>query len=138
MPGHELGEGAEGLPPRRLRECFPVATQKDPRVLQRGGVGPLSVDMVELLEWPPGLAEANRRVSEGRSVRLPGSRAKVDSWGDGGYCDWFFFKGLHTVTGPRRISRFIESLVRPHVIAEDLEAGDCQMAQDVSLRSLRR
>jgi hypothetical protein len=40
------------------------------------------------------------------------------------------YEGLHTVIGRRRISRFIESLVRPHVIAKDLEAAYAQMAQD--------
>jgi hypothetical protein len=40
------------------------------------------------------------------------------------------YHGLHTVIGRRKISRFIESLVRPHVIGEDLEAGYRQMAQD--------
>jgi hypothetical protein len=40
------------------------------------------------------------------------------------------YEGLHHVIGRRRISRFIESLVRPHVIPEDLEAAYKQMAQD--------
>ena len=38
--------------------------------------------------------------------------------------------GLRTVVGPRRISRFIESLVRPYVLEGDLEAGYKQMAKD--------
>lgn len=38
--------------------------------------------------------------------------------------------GLRTVIGPRRISRFIESLVRPHVIGKDLESAYKQMAKD--------
>ena len=37
---------------------------------------------------------------------------------------------LHKVVGRRRISRFVESLVRPHVIGKDLEAAYRQMAQD--------
>src|SRR5690242_3662889 len=40
------------------------------------------------------------------------------------------YRGLHDVIGRRRISRFIESLVRPHVVGEDLEAGYRQMARD--------
>ena len=40
------------------------------------------------------------------------------------------YKGLHTVIGRRRISRFIEDLVRPHVINQELEAAYQQMAQD--------
>jgi hypothetical protein len=39
---------------------------------------------------------------------------------------------LHRVVGGRRIGRFIESLVRPHVIREDLDAAYRQMAQDES------
>ena len=40
------------------------------------------------------------------------------------------YKGLHAVIGRRRISRFIEDLVRPHVINRELEAAYQQMAQD--------
>lgn len=40
------------------------------------------------------------------------------------------YAGLHAVVGRRRISRFIEDLVRPHVVAQDLEAAYQQMAQD--------
>ncbi|HEX5138774.1 MAG TPA: addiction module antitoxin [Planctomycetota bacterium] len=40
------------------------------------------------------------------------------------------YEGLHTVIGRRRISRFIEVLVRPHVIGKDLEIGYRQMAED--------
>jgi hypothetical protein len=40
------------------------------------------------------------------------------------------YDGLHRVIGRRRISRFVESLVRPHVIGKDLEAAYRQMAQD--------
>ena len=40
------------------------------------------------------------------------------------------YEGLYRVVGPRRISRFIEQLVRPHVIDEDLEAAYAEMAQD--------
>lgn len=40
------------------------------------------------------------------------------------------YAGLHTVVGRRRISQFIESLVRPHVVGKDLEVAYQQMAQD--------
>ena len=40
------------------------------------------------------------------------------------------YKGLRTVVGRRRISRFIESLVRPHVIGKDLETAYRRMAQE--------
>ena len=39
-------------------------------------------------------------------------------------------EGLHAVAGRRRISRFIENLVRPHVLFPDLEAAYREMAQD--------
>lgn len=38
------------------------------------------------------------------------------------------FEGLHTVIGPRRISRFIEDLVQPYVLAPDLDAAYRDMA----------
>lgn len=40
------------------------------------------------------------------------------------------YDGLHRVVGRRRISRFLESLARPHVIGQDLEAGYRQMAKE--------
>ncbi len=40
------------------------------------------------------------------------------------------YDGLRKVIGPRRISRFIEKLVRPHVLDNNLEEGYQQMAQD--------
>lgn len=40
------------------------------------------------------------------------------------------YEGLHQVIGPRRISRFIEDLVRPYVLHPDLEAGYQAMAED--------
>ncbi len=40
------------------------------------------------------------------------------------------YAGLHTVVGRRRISKFIESLVRPHVLRDDLDAAYKAMAQD--------
>ncbi len=44
--------------------------------------------------------------------------------------DEHVYHGLHRVVGRRRISRFIESLVRPHVIDEALSAAYRDMAQD--------
>ena len=40
------------------------------------------------------------------------------------------YEGLHAVIGRRRISRFIEGLVRPYVIHQGLETAYEQMAQD--------
>ena len=40
------------------------------------------------------------------------------------------YEGLYAVIGRRRISQFIETLVRPHVTNQELDAAYCQMAQD--------
>jgi predicted CopG family antitoxin len=40
------------------------------------------------------------------------------------------YEGLHKVVGRRRISRFIEDLVRPYVLSRDLEAAYQRMGQD--------
>jgi hypothetical protein len=40
------------------------------------------------------------------------------------------YRGLHRVVGRRRISKFIEKLVGPHVLKKDLEAGYRAMAAD--------
>ena len=40
------------------------------------------------------------------------------------------YAGLHQVVGRRKISRFIESLVRPYVIYGDIQEGYRQMAAD--------
>ena len=40
------------------------------------------------------------------------------------------YEGLKEVIGPRKISRFIESLVRPYVIYGDIQEGYRQMAAD--------
>jgi hypothetical protein len=42
------------------------------------------------------------------------------------------YEGLRTVVGPRRISQFIESLVRPHVIGKDLDIAYREMAREES------
>lgn len=44
--------------------------------------------------------------------------------------DQEIYEGLHTVIGPRRISRFIQDLVRPHVVCPDMEAAYAEMAKD--------
>jgi len=40
------------------------------------------------------------------------------------------YEGLHKTLGPRKISKFIEELVRPHVIHPDLESAYAEMAKD--------
>ncbi len=40
------------------------------------------------------------------------------------------YEGLYAVIGRRRISRFIEDLVRPYVLHQELETAYKQMAQD--------
>jgi predicted CopG family antitoxin len=40
------------------------------------------------------------------------------------------YEGLYRVVGPRRISQFIEDLVRPHVTGGALSSAYAQMAAD--------
>ena len=40
------------------------------------------------------------------------------------------YKGLRAVIGPRKISRFIEELVRPHVVKKNMYAAYKEMAAD--------
>jgi predicted CopG family antitoxin len=40
------------------------------------------------------------------------------------------YSGLHRRIGPRRISKFLNDLARPHVIEEELEAAYREMAAD--------
>ena len=40
------------------------------------------------------------------------------------------YEGLREVVGPRKISRFIEDLVRPHVVRRELYAAYEKMAAD--------
>jgi len=40
------------------------------------------------------------------------------------------YLGLHKVIGPRKISRFVEDLVRPHVVKRELESAYAEMAKD--------
>ena len=40
------------------------------------------------------------------------------------------YAGLYRVVGPRRISQFIEDLLRPYVVEPDLSAAYAQMGDD--------
>ncbi|NQU62965.1 MAG: addiction module antitoxin [SAR324 cluster bacterium] len=40
------------------------------------------------------------------------------------------YHGLHQVIGPGKISKFIEKLVKPHVLVQDLEAAYKEMSED--------
>jgi hypothetical protein len=40
------------------------------------------------------------------------------------------YDGLYNTIGPKRISQFIESLLRPHVIAKELDVEYQAMAQE--------
>ena len=40
------------------------------------------------------------------------------------------YNGLRKTIGPRKISKFIEELVRPHVIRPNLELAYAEMAKD--------
>jgi predicted CopG family antitoxin len=40
------------------------------------------------------------------------------------------YEGLHSTIGPRKISRFIQELVRPHVLRPNIEEAYAEMAND--------
>jgi predicted CopG family antitoxin len=40
------------------------------------------------------------------------------------------YRGLHKTIGPRKISKFVEELVRPHVVRPNLELAYSQMSKD--------
>jgi predicted CopG family antitoxin len=40
------------------------------------------------------------------------------------------YEGLHKTIGPRKISKFVEELVRPHVVRPNLESAYAQMAKE--------
>ncbi len=40
------------------------------------------------------------------------------------------YEGLHKTIGPRKISRFVQELVRPHVVKPDLDSAYDEMAKD--------
>ena len=42
------------------------------------------------------------------------------------------YKGLHKNIGARKISKFIEELVRPHVLRPNLESAYAEMSRDKS------
>jgi predicted CopG family antitoxin len=44
--------------------------------------------------------------------------------------DEVVYYGLRKTIGPRKISKFIEEIVRPHVIRPDLESAYAEMAKD--------
>jgi hypothetical protein len=46
--------------------------------------------------------------------------------------DEVVYEGLIRVVGRRKISAFLESLVRPHVVGDDLAAGYLAMGQDAA------
>ena len=45
------------------------------------------------------------------------------------------YDGLYSVVGRRKISQFIESLVRPHVVKHSLESAYSEMALDEARES---
>lgn len=40
------------------------------------------------------------------------------------------YEGLYKVIGPRKISRFVQEIVRPYVVRPDLEKEYAEMARD--------
>jgi hypothetical protein len=61
----------------------------------------------------------------------------LDAWREGAMqkkltitIDERVYRGLHRVVGRGKISRFIENLVRPYVVEQDLDAAYREMAQD--------
>jgi predicted CopG family antitoxin len=44
--------------------------------------------------------------------------------------DEHVYEGLHNIVGRGRISHFIESLVRPHIVKESLDAAYREMSLD--------
>lgn len=44
--------------------------------------------------------------------------------------DEVVYRGLHKEIGPRKISQFIEDIVRPHVVKKDIIAAYTEMAKD--------
>ena len=48
------------------------------------------------------------------------------------------YEGLRKVIGPRKISRFIEDLVRPHVVKKDMYAAYKEMADQFTTVSKKR
>jgi hypothetical protein len=40
------------------------------------------------------------------------------------------YEGLHKTIGPHKISKFVEGLIRPHVVRPNLELAYSQMSKD--------
>ncbi|MFA4904856.1 MAG: hypothetical protein WC840_05580 [Candidatus Peribacteraceae bacterium] len=40
------------------------------------------------------------------------------------------YEGLHKTIGPRKISRFVQEIVRPHVVRPNLDTAYAEMAKD--------
>jgi len=40
------------------------------------------------------------------------------------------YEGLHKTIGPRKISRYIQEIVRPHVVRPNLDSAYAEMARD--------
>ena len=40
------------------------------------------------------------------------------------------YEGLHNIIGPRKISRYIQEVVRPHVVRPNLDSAYAEMARD--------
>jgi len=40
------------------------------------------------------------------------------------------YEGLRKIIGPRKISKFVQELVRPHVVRPNLESDYAEMAKD--------
>jgi len=40
------------------------------------------------------------------------------------------YEGLYKTIGPRKISKFVQELVRPHVVRPNLESAYAEMARD--------
>jgi len=45
--------------------------------------------------------------------------------------DEVVYEGLHKTVDPRKISKFVEELVRPHVVRPNLESAYAEMAKDI-------
>ncbi len=44
--------------------------------------------------------------------------------------DEVVYEGLHRKIGPRKISKFVQELVRPYVVRPDLDSAYAEMAKD--------
>ena len=48
------------------------------------------------------------------------------------------YEGLHKRIGPRKISKFVEDLVRPHVVHPNFESAYRDMAEDILVARSRK